>query len=263
VHAPLPYSGGYTFSGNVDFGDVNAELQQLRDDDHAPPEAYYYALVAPEATFDDYCGRSCVTGQSYVVDDPADADLRVGSGQGWAGETAAWTLAHEVATSLAATMRRAPPAARLALPGPQRLHHRVGYDRRSGAFQTRASSRTSWATATTPGPATTRTAPSSTASSPCTAPRLARSDAAALPLPRRGCAGPHRVAAAAVAAQAAVGPQARASWLGADGAIISSELITRLALAEDEQVEYALPAAPAGARGCSSTTRREAAGRRA
>jgi hypothetical protein len=37
-----------------------------------------------------------VTGQSFVVDDPGDADIRVGSGLGFTGEDSAWTLAHEL-----------------------------------------------------------------------------------------------------------------------------------------------------------------------
>ncbi|MBS2030944.1 MAG: hypothetical protein JST54_23780 [Deltaproteobacteria bacterium] len=100
VHAPLPYSGGLTFTGNIDFGDVNSQLQALRQTDGADAKAYYYGLVEPDDTFDDYCGGSCVTGQSYVVDDPSDDDLRVGAGQGWGGDDSAWTLAHEVGHEL-------------------------------------------------------------------------------------------------------------------------------------------------------------------
>jgi hypothetical protein len=37
-----------------------------------------------------------VTGQSYVVDDPADGAFRVGSGVGFGTEDSAWTLAHEL-----------------------------------------------------------------------------------------------------------------------------------------------------------------------
>lgn len=96
VHAPVPWSDGYTFGGNVDFGDVNTMLLDLRADDGAPSEAYYYALVQPEASFDAYCGSSCVTGQSFVVDSPADGDYRVGSGVGFPGEDTAWTMLHEL-----------------------------------------------------------------------------------------------------------------------------------------------------------------------
>ncbi|GAB4217042.1 MAG: hypothetical protein OHK0013_44210 [Sandaracinaceae bacterium] len=96
VHAPVPWSGGLTWSGSVDFGDINAMLFDLRETDGAPPGAYYYALVAPDVDFDSYCGGSCVTGQSYVVSDPADAAFRVGSGVGFGTDDSAWTLAHEL-----------------------------------------------------------------------------------------------------------------------------------------------------------------------
>ncbi len=96
VRAPVPYPGGLTFRGNVDFGDVNARLLDLRASDGASDRAYYYALVQPAETYDAYCGGSCVTGQSYVVDAPDGAAFRVGSGVGFPGEDSAWTLAHEV-----------------------------------------------------------------------------------------------------------------------------------------------------------------------
>jgi hypothetical protein len=96
VHAPVPWSDSLTFFGNVDFGAVNAMLMDLRVADRAPNAAYYYALVAPAASYTAYCGGSCVTGQSYVVDDPADGAFRVGSGVGFGSEDSAWTLAHEL-----------------------------------------------------------------------------------------------------------------------------------------------------------------------
>ena len=68
----------------------------VRAADRAPESAYYYAVVAPEPDFDSYCDGSCVTGQSYVADDPRDGDYRVGSGVGFGTEDSAWTLAHEV-----------------------------------------------------------------------------------------------------------------------------------------------------------------------
>jgi hypothetical protein len=96
VRAAVPWSDPLTLFGNVDFGDINAMLMDLRAADRAPNAAYYYALVAPAATYTAYCGGSCVTGQSYVVDDPADGDFRVGSGVGFGSEDSAWTLAHEL-----------------------------------------------------------------------------------------------------------------------------------------------------------------------
>lgn len=96
VHDPLPWDRALTFTGNVNFGALNGALEDLRTTDNAPSDAYYYALITPADTYDDYCGNSCVTGQSYVVDDPADGDIRVGGGMGYSGEDSVWTLIHEV-----------------------------------------------------------------------------------------------------------------------------------------------------------------------
>jgi hypothetical protein len=95
VREPLPWSDGLTWTGNVDFGDLNDALIDLREDDGAPADAYYYAVVKPDTSFSAYCGGSCVTGQSYVVSDPEDAWIRVGSGVGFDGDDWTWTLAHE------------------------------------------------------------------------------------------------------------------------------------------------------------------------
>lgn len=96
VHEVVPWSGGLTFTGNVNFGAINARLIDLRQEDGASPRAYYYGVVAPDVSFSAYCGGSCVTGQSYVADEPGDGDYRVGSGANFGTENSAWTLAHEV-----------------------------------------------------------------------------------------------------------------------------------------------------------------------
>jgi hypothetical protein len=96
VRDPISWSYSKTLTGNVKFGTMNNVLVGLRAEDKAPDDVYYYALVAPASTYDAYCGGSCVTGQSFVVDDPGDADIRVGSGLGFTGEDSAWTLAHEL-----------------------------------------------------------------------------------------------------------------------------------------------------------------------
>lgn len=96
VHDPVPWDDALTFTGNVDFGAVNAMLMTLRASEGAASSAYYYALVNADDTYDAYCGGGCVTGQSFVTDAPEDADYRVGSGVGFPGQDTAWTLAHEL-----------------------------------------------------------------------------------------------------------------------------------------------------------------------
>lgn len=96
VHDAVPWTQGLSLTGNVKFGSINGALVDLREKDGAADDVYYYGLINPASSFSAYCGGSCVTGQSYVVDDPTDASSRVGSGVGFAGEDSAWTLAHEL-----------------------------------------------------------------------------------------------------------------------------------------------------------------------
>ena len=95
VHAPIDF-GTTTFTGNVNFGSLNGVLEALRDREMPADDVYYYGLVAPDVSRAAYCGRSCVTGQSYVVSNIADATIRVGSGVGFTGDDTAWTFAHEL-----------------------------------------------------------------------------------------------------------------------------------------------------------------------
>lgn len=97
VREPMRWNVGLRWpSGNVNFNTLNIRLAGLRVSDGAPFDAYYYGLISPASTFGAYCGRSCVTGQSYVVDDVTDADERLGSGMGFSGDDSVWTLVHEL-----------------------------------------------------------------------------------------------------------------------------------------------------------------------
>jgi hypothetical protein len=96
VREPMAWNNPLTFWGNVDFYELNDALLDLRVSDNASPDTYYYALISPAASFEAYCGGSCVAGPSFVVENPADHELRVGSGLGFGGEASAWTLVHEL-----------------------------------------------------------------------------------------------------------------------------------------------------------------------
>jgi Peptidase M66 len=97
VHAPVPWSQALTVTGSVAFGNINDVLIDLRAAEHAAPNVYYYALVAPAVNFGTYCGSGCVSGQSYVVTSATTPTKRVGAGLGFTGEKSAWTMVHEVA----------------------------------------------------------------------------------------------------------------------------------------------------------------------
>lgn len=96
VRAPVPWSRGLNWRGNVDFGAINSMLLDLREEDGASRRAYYYALVAPAESHAAYCGGSCTNGQSFLVSDPGSDGYRVGSGVGFGTEASAQTLAHEL-----------------------------------------------------------------------------------------------------------------------------------------------------------------------
>lgn len=95
VHAPVVWTEPLWF-GDVNFNTVNERLFDLKQEDGAPGQSYYFGLISPAASLDDYCKFTCVTGQSYVVDEASSGDYRVGAGMGFTGESSAWTLVHEL-----------------------------------------------------------------------------------------------------------------------------------------------------------------------
>lgn len=100
VREPIAWNVGLKITNNLDLGALNSRLADLRASDGAPFEAYYYGLISPAATLSEHCGRvrfvSCTTGQSWLVSDPSDEDIRVGSGMGFSGDDSVWTLTHEL-----------------------------------------------------------------------------------------------------------------------------------------------------------------------
>jgi hypothetical protein len=93
VREPIDYARPFTESS---FDELNELLVSLRQDDGAPTDVYYYALVAPARSFAQYCGNGCVTGLSFLVSDVRDGAIRVGTGIGFAGADSAETMVHEV-----------------------------------------------------------------------------------------------------------------------------------------------------------------------
>jgi hypothetical protein len=96
VGEPLRWSRALNLLGNVNFNALNDALYDRRVADAPAPDVYYYGLISPADTLDLYCGGSCVTGQSYAVDDPADATIRLGAGMGFGTYDSVLTMVHEV-----------------------------------------------------------------------------------------------------------------------------------------------------------------------
>jgi hypothetical protein len=95
IHDPIPYNHPPSFYG-FDFDALNDDLMNMRAAENPPDDAYYFGLVMPDETFNQYCGGGCVLGQSFLVSHARDADLRVGAGVGFPDEESAITLAHEL-----------------------------------------------------------------------------------------------------------------------------------------------------------------------
>jgi Peptidase M66 len=95
AHAPFPFSQQISTNGGG-FQNILQAITQLRQDDKVDDDVYYYGLLAPKASFSAYCGGSCVTGLSSIVDDPDTAGMRASVGIGFGDTVSAQTMAHEV-----------------------------------------------------------------------------------------------------------------------------------------------------------------------
>ncbi|HVY29617.1 MAG TPA: hypothetical protein VHB79_23820 [Polyangiaceae bacterium] len=79
-------------------------VYQLRSEAHPPSDAFYFGMLAPEASYDDYCRDGCILGYSLVAD-ASDVDARGSLGvtvfPDGTGTSEAWdTVAHELGHAL-------------------------------------------------------------------------------------------------------------------------------------------------------------------
>jgi hypothetical protein len=98
VRDPMPWTTTILPTGEG-WNELLQSVLSLRSKDRlanqAGPDEYYFALVSPAASFDDYCGSGgCDLGQSFVAD-ANDEFLRGSVGLGFAGQASADTVAHE------------------------------------------------------------------------------------------------------------------------------------------------------------------------
>jgi hypothetical protein len=73
-------------------------VRSLRASDNVAQDVYYYGLMTPTDSFQQYCGQGgCYLGLGYIPPSgPQGASLRAAIGVGWTDEMSAETLAHEV-----------------------------------------------------------------------------------------------------------------------------------------------------------------------
>jgi hypothetical protein len=71
-------------------------VTQLRSQNGAAPDEYYFGLFSPANSFAEFCGSGCVAGLCNLVEQPSMSYGRACIGLGFAGPQAAETMIHEV-----------------------------------------------------------------------------------------------------------------------------------------------------------------------
>lgn len=82
---------------SVDLGAMLDVVRSKRNSDDPVDDVYYYGLVRPAETFNQYCQGGCTTGVAYVIGTGGgSAGYRAGIGVGYANQTSAGTFVHEL-----------------------------------------------------------------------------------------------------------------------------------------------------------------------
>ncbi len=95
VRAPWQSSTRVSPNGSG-WSSLLSAVTNLRQQDGAPDDEYYFAAFSPASSFDSFCQGGCVAGLSTVVTSPQDGSYRASIGLGYTGVDAATTMAHEV-----------------------------------------------------------------------------------------------------------------------------------------------------------------------
>jgi hypothetical protein len=95
VRAPWQSSTKVSANG-TGWSTLLSAVTNLRQQDGAPDDEYYFAAFSPASSFSTFCQGGCVAGLSTVVTSPMDGGYRASIGLGYSGVDAASTMAHEV-----------------------------------------------------------------------------------------------------------------------------------------------------------------------
>ncbi len=91
----MTVGGGLSTGYPIDWGGTLDQVRNKRQNDGPADDVYYYGLVAPQATFSQFCGGSCTTGIGYVTPQ-SEEDQRAALGVGFGDQVSASTMAHEL-----------------------------------------------------------------------------------------------------------------------------------------------------------------------
>ena len=95
VRAAVNWSSEISARGDG-WGSLLNGLQNLRYQDNADDQAYYYGVFTPASSYYNYCNRGCVAGLSTLATDYRYASMRTSIGLGYTGVEAADTMVHEI-----------------------------------------------------------------------------------------------------------------------------------------------------------------------
>jgi Peptidase M66 len=96
VHAPIPFAGVISADGTQGWDAVVTDIAQLRAQEAAPADVYYYGVFAPAASFAAYCPQSCVLGLASGIPAATDATQRAAAGALFGDALTIGTLPHEL-----------------------------------------------------------------------------------------------------------------------------------------------------------------------
>lgn len=92
---PPASAGGSIDWSQLDWNGMLDSTRSKRQSDAPAADVYYFGMIQPTDTFQQYCGRGCTAGIGFVAQQN-DASRRVAVGIGWSGSQAQITMAHEV-----------------------------------------------------------------------------------------------------------------------------------------------------------------------
>ena len=94
VREPFPYTPAISATSGQAWSNILQSIINLRQQDGAPKDVYYYGAFNPKATFQAFCGQGCILGLSGLLTSANDSSQRASVGAGYAGYED--TMPHEV-----------------------------------------------------------------------------------------------------------------------------------------------------------------------